>query len=276
MHKQVESRDRAARAFKRRDDLFAETVTGWATNLFFPIPNIPNRYLKLPWRRILQSRGRIRGVLFVLKTLALWPFELGLELLRTRDELEDLREDRNYVSRFNHGDHVCFLYRSEKALQGMLVRYVNEGLANGEQCVCVESPQVRETLCDDLRSLGINIDSEIAKGSLVFLSEEDVYFKGGKFDPEGLLKQLGDSIDTSLRSGFTGFRITGEISRASGDPQVQKQVIDYEKRVDEYFAGKKAIGFCHYRLEAFPQETLDSVIDAHALHLVEVPPTATA
>jgi MEDS: MEthanogen/methylotroph, DcmR Sensory domain len=267
------SRNGDAPAFKRHDDLFAETLTGWATNLLFPIPNIPNRYLKLPWRRILRVRGRIRGVLFIVKTLAVWPFELVPELLRTRKTLDNRSEERKHAPQFNHGDHICFLYRNEKSLRAMLARYVSEGLAEGEQCVCVESPHVRQILCDDLRSLSIDVDQEIAKHSLVFLSEEDVYFKGGKFDPEGLMKQLAESIDMSLRSGFTGFRIAGEVSHASGAPQVQKQLIDYEKRVDEYFIGKKAIGFCHYRLDAFPQQTLDAVVDAHALHLVEIPAT---
>jgi hypothetical protein len=46
-------------------------------------------------------------------------------------------------------------------------------------------------------------------------------------------------------------------------------VIDYEKRVDEYFMDKKAIGFCHYRADKFPSALLDSVIDAHGLHIVE-------
>lgn len=216
MPKQFKSRDRDARAFKRYDDLFAEAVTGWATNLLFPIPDIPSRYLKLPWRRILRIRGRIRGVLFIVKTLAFWPFELVPELLRIRNALDNRSEERNRASQFNHGDHICFLYRSEKALLGMLARYVNEGLAKGEQCVCVESPCVRDMLCEDLRLLGINLDHEIARGSLVFLSEEDVYFKGGKFDPEGLMKQLGESIDTSLRNGFTGFRIAGEVIPSRG------------------------------------------------------------
>jgi hypothetical protein len=271
--KQSKSRDRDARAFKRHDDIFAETLTGWATNLLFPIPNIPNRYLKIPWRRILRIRGRLRGVLFIVKTLAVWPFELVPELLRNRNALANRIEQQTHVSQFNHGDHICFLYRSEKSLQAMLARYVNEGLAKGEQCVCVESPRVRDLLCEHLRSLGIDLDHEIATGSLVFLLEEDVYFKGGRFDPEGLVKQLAESIDTSLRNGFTGLRIAGEVSRASGAPHLQKQLIDYERRADDYFAGKKAIGFCHYRVEAFPQQTLDSVIDAHALHLVEVPST---
>ena len=269
MFKPTHYRERAARVIKRRDDLFAEAVTGWATNLLFPIPHVPNRYHNLPWRRIVKSRGAIRGALFVVGILALWPFELLVELMRPACEVGGRDENKDRVSHFNHGDHVCFLYRSEDALQDMLARYVIEGLMKGEQCVCVEPIRVRERLCSDLRSLGVDLEKEMARGSLVFLSEEEVYFGTGEFDPQGLVKRLSESINRSLETGFTGFRISGEISRASRDPMIQGKVIEYERRADEDFAGKKAIGFCHYRFDAFSEEMLDSLIDAHGLHIVE-------
>jgi hypothetical protein len=260
-------RDRATFVSERNDDKFAEEITGWATNRLFPIASLPNRYVRIPWRRILESRGAVRGVLFVVRILALWPFELMIEILRPGHTLVD--GNRNNVSEYNHGNHVCFLYRSEDALHEMLAQFVNEGLKKGEQCVCVETTRVQQRLCGDLRALAIDFEKEIAKGSLVFLSEEEVYFKSGEFDPQRLVKQLNESINRSQEAGFSGFRISGEISRASGDAMIQEKVIDYERRVDECFTDRKAIGFCHYRFDAFPEEMLDSVIDAHGLHLVE-------
>jgi MEDS: MEthanogen/methylotroph, DcmR Sensory domain len=264
-----EYRDRATRVSDRHDDIFAEEITGWATNLFFPIPSLPNHYVRIPWRRIIESRGAVRGVLFVVRILALWPFELMIKVLRPRDHLAERNKNRNEFSEYNHGDHICFLYRNEDALQEMLARFVNEGLEKGEQCVCVETMRVQERLCGDLRSLGIDFEKDIAKGSLVFLSEEEVYFRNGEFDPQGLVEQLTESINRSQEAGYSGFRISGEISRASSDARIQEKVIDYERRVDRYFVGKKAIGLCHYRSEAFSEEMLDSVIDAHGLHVLE-------
>lgn len=255
MARPAKYRDRAIRVSDRHDDIFAEEITGWATSLFFPIASLPNHYVRIPWRRIIESRGAVRGVLFVIRILTLWPFELMIKVLRPGDHRVERNENRNEFSEYNHGDHICFLYRSEDVLQETLARFVNEGLEKGEQCVCVETMRVQESLCGDLRSLEIDFEKEIAKGSLVFLSEEEVYFKNGEFDPQGLVEQLTESINRSQEAGFSGFRISGEISRASRD--------------SKYFVGKKAIGLCHYRLEAFSEEMLDSVIDAHGLHVVE-------
>jgi MEDS: MEthanogen/methylotroph, DcmR Sensory domain len=251
------------------DDLFAEAVTGWATNRVFPMPNIPNRYQRLPWRRISRAYGVIRGALFIARILVIWPFELIIELAWPDRKSDQKPQSRHCTSQFSQGEHICFLYRNEQALQDTLTRYVAEGLAEGEQCFCIETKRMQERLCVGLRAIGVDSEKEIAKGSLVFLLEDDVYFGGGNFDPSALVDQLGKLIDQSLDAGFSGFRVSGEISRASGDPALQRQVIEYEKQVDEYFIDKKAIGFCHYHADKFSQEVLESVIDAHGLHMIE-------
>ena len=254
-------------------DLFAEAVTGWATNRVFPMPNIPNRYHRLPWRRIFRTFGVIRGSLFIARILAIWPFELIIEVVRPHHESEQESQSGHFGSQFSQGEHICFLYRNEQALQEMLTRYVAEGLAKGEQCFCIETKRMQERLCAGLRAIDVDVEREIAKGSLVFLLEDDVYFGGGNFDPSALVDQLGKLINQSLDAGFSGFRVSGEISRASGDPVLQRQVIEYEKRVDEYFIDKKAIGFCHYHADKFSQEVLESVIDAHGLHIIDACPS---
>ncbi len=233
------------------------------------MPNIPNRYSRLPWRRIFRGYGAIRGTLFIAKTLAIWPIELIIELAWPERGTHRKSPGRGFASQFRQGEHICFLYRSEQALQDMLTRYVAEGLANGEQCFCVETTRIQERLCASLGAVGIDIEAETARGALVFLLEDDAYFGGGSFDPSALVDQLGKLIDQSLKAGFSGFRVSGEISRASGNTALQRQVIEYEKRVDEYFIDKKAIGFCHYHADRFSQKALESVIDAHGLHMVE-------
>lgn len=257
-------------AARRRDDLFAEAVTGWATNRLFPIPNLPNRYFRLPWRRIFRHYGAIRGALFISKTLTLWPFELLVEIVQPDRKLRA----KNLAPQFNPGDHVCFLYRGEQALHEMLTRFVAEGLAKGEQCVCVETLRVQERLSVALRALGIDVEKQTAAGALIFVREEDVYFGGGAFNPDALVNQLGSLIDGSLQTGFSGFRVSGEISRAADDPALQLQVIEYERKVDAYFAGRKAAGFCHYRTDRFPESMLESVIEAHTLHMLEAHPNS--
>ena len=70
---------------RRREARLSEEITGWAVNALFPIPELPNLYTNLPWRRIRKTHGVICGALFTVKILAIWPFELVWELMWSSD-----------------------------------------------------------------------------------------------------------------------------------------------------------------------------------------------
>jgi uncharacterized protein with HEPN domain len=81
-------RQSRADAVRRRDARLAEAITGWAANALFPLPDVPNLYARFPWRRIRKTRGLVCGTLFVVKLLAVWPFELTWELVWSRDAVD--------------------------------------------------------------------------------------------------------------------------------------------------------------------------------------------
>ena len=264
--------DKKSNVLKRRDYLFAEAVTGWATNLFFPLRKVPNHYLRLPWRRICKKRGSIRGPLFIARVLALWPFEIALEIVRPERKRSGEMVGRDHSSQFSHGDHICHLYQSDESLLKILLPYVAEGLKKGERCFLVQKAPVREKLCDDLESIGIDVEREIGRGALLFQSEDELYFGDGGFDPTRLLDRLGKLINDSLEAGFTGLRTAGDMSMACSDPALRRRILEYEKAVDEFYADKKAIAFCNYRQDEVPRATRAPVIDAHGFHVIDPKP----
>ena len=269
--------DRKRNVFKRRDDLFAEAITGWVTNLFFPLTEIPNHYIRLPWRRICKTHGSIRGSLFIARILAVWPFELALQIVRPEIGKRGVETGgSDHASQFSHGDHVCHLYQTDDSLLKVLSPYIAEGLKKGERCFCVQKPPVRERLCDDLESMGIDVEREIGRGALIFQSERDLYFGDGGFDSNKLLDRLGKLIADSLEAGFSGLRTAGDMSLACGDPALRERVLEYEKAVDEFYADKKAIAFCNYRLDQLPRARRAPVIDAHGFHVVDPRPINAA
>ena len=60
----------------------------------------------------------------------------------------------------------------------------------------------------------------------------EIYFEGGSFDGEGMIRRLMRSIETAVKDGFSGFRTAGELTWAAGDTHC-KQVIGYESGVAE-------------------------------------------
>jgi hypothetical protein len=82
-----------ADALRRRDAQLSEEITGWAATALFPIADVPNRYAKLPWRRIRKTHGLVRGTLFAATVLARWPFELVWEVVWLRDSGSERLDD---------------------------------------------------------------------------------------------------------------------------------------------------------------------------------------
>ncbi|MBV9886719.1 MAG: MEDS domain-containing protein [Acidobacteria bacterium] len=169
---------------------------------------------------------------------------------------------------FRHGDHVCVFYRTETALLEILTPYVAEGLRKGERCFCVQTNEVTRRLTVDLQFIGVNVDREIARGSLEFHSENDVYFESGAFDGDAMIRRLMRSVEESVKAGFTGFRSAGELTWASDEAHC-KQVIGYEKMVEQCYPGKRAVGLCQYRMSAFEPTVLQALLEAHRMHLIE-------
>jgi hypothetical protein len=76
------------------------------------------------------------------------------------------------------------------------------------------------------------------------------------------------SIENALKEGFSGFRTAGELTWASGETHC-KQVVGYEKMVQQCFPGKSAIGLCQYRMSAFEPAVLEALLETHRMHLIE-------
>jgi hypothetical protein len=169
---------------------------------------------------------------------------------------------------FHHGDHICVFYRTETALLEILTPYIAEGLRKNERCFCVQSNEVIRRLTLDLQFIGVNVEREISRGALQFYTENEIYFEGGAFDGEGMIRRLMRSIENALKEGFSGFRTAGELTWAAGET-LCKQVVGYEKMVQQCFPGKSAIGLCQYRMSAFEPTVLEALLETHRLHLIE-------
>jgi hypothetical protein len=181
---------------------------------------------------------------------------------------------RNFpLFQFKHGDHICVFYQSEDALMEALTPYIAEGLRNGECCFCVQNSAVTKRLFDDLRFLGLRPEFEVERGALLVHSEKEIYFPNGRFEPERMMQMLEKAIDQCANSGFSGFRSAGDLSWAARGQEDCKQVIGYEKMVEECFPGKAAVGLCQYAVKDFPAEVLESVLAAHRMHLVDDTPS---
>jgi hypothetical protein len=173
------------------------------------------------------------------------------------------------IFQFRHGDHLCVFHRSEDHLMEILSPYIAEGLRKGERCFCVQKPEIVKRLDRDLQFLGINTEKAVKSGSLEFHNLSEAYLPSGRFEPAGMIEMLVRSIEESMKKGFSGFRIAGDLSWAVDGRDECRQIIGYEAMVEECFPGKPAIGLCQYPINSFPPAVLQSVMNAHRQRIVQ-------
>ncbi|HEX4606297.1 MAG TPA: MEDS domain-containing protein [Candidatus Angelobacter sp.] len=175
---------------------------------------------------------------------------------------------------FKRGDHICIFYRNDAALVQNLVPYIAAGLRQGERCFCAQKPHILPRLLRGLQALGVDTAGAAQRGALELHTEDDVYFAGGRFDPQAMIDMLERFIDDSLAAGFSGFRTAGEFSWAleshRGEPATMcDQILEYEALVQRSYPGRPAIGVCQYPAHRFPAHILRQVLDAHRLAIEE-------
>lgn len=151
----------------------------------------------------------------------------------------------------------------------VLTPHVAEGLRRGERCFCVQKGEIIRRLFADLRFLGLDPEREIKRGALHLHTEEEIYYPNGQFEPERMMELLVQSIEQAVKDGFRGFRTAGELSWAARGDKDCNQVIGYEQKVQECFPGRPAIGLCQYPVDLFSKQTLNAVLAAHRMHLLE-------
>lgn len=170
---------------------------------------------------------------------------------------------------FKQGDHICVFHRSEDTLMEVLTPYIAAGILKGERCFCVQQPQVASRLEAELRKNGIDVEAALKSGALDFHRIEDAYMPGGAFEPNKMIDMLVNTIEDSVKQGFSGFRSAGDLSWASAATDECRQIIGYEQMVADAFPGRPATAMCQYPVDLFSLRVLDRIWRAHRQMMID-------
>src|SRR5689334_18854540 len=99
------------------------------------------------------------------------------------------------LRRLHHGDHSCLLYQSEEEQRAAMVPFFVEGLTLGERCLYIADDRTVDEVKSSLANAGVDVERELAKGSLTFLTKRESYLKDGAFDPKRMIELLGERVE---------------------------------------------------------------------------------
>lgn len=166
------------------------------------------------------------------------------------------------------GTHICFLFNDDEEQRSVMARYVEGGLDDREQVhYYVDSVSPAE-LNEQMRKLGVSLPDEQDGGQCVFVEAEKVYCPDGRFSVGRMLDRLADAHHRSVREGFAGARVTGEMSWSLKDYPGSRDLLEYEARINLLVRDVPTTAVCQYDARLFDGATLYGILSVHPMMIV--------
>src|SRR3712207_766479 len=116
-----------------------------------------------------------------------------------------------------------------------------------------------------LHGAGVEVDAETERGGLSLVTKRDAYLRFGRFDPDEMVRFVGQSTEKARADGFSALRITGEMTWALGPEVGCERLIEYEVALNNYFPGSDALAICQYHRQRFSPSVIRDVLRTHPL-----------
>jgi len=162
------------------------------------------------------------------------------------------------------GNHTCLYYDSEKSLLEMVSCFFDQGLRSNALCLWVMPSSLKvEVAKAALRNKIKDLDTYIEKHQLELLSPEDVYLKGGVFNPDDALAFYGNKETDALSRSYSGLYVSGDASWL--DKKDWEKLVNYEKEADRWISQSTITALCTYPSHKFDASHLFSLSFSHNL-----------
>lgn len=172
------------------------------------------------------------------------------------------------IQSLQHGDHACLLFETFEERIAALLPFIQAGIDRGERCLCVTDARGGAEISAGLSRRGLNIPGLERTGIYTFLPRQRTYLADGEFSPPRMIDLLRRKENEAIRDGFTGLRITGDMSWAIGTENGYDRLFEYESLLNEYLPASRYVGLCQYSLDSFPAEIIERVLQTHPIVVV--------
>jgi len=169
---------------------------------------------------------------------------------------------------FPVGSHICQIFSEDDERQASLLKFLLSGIQSGERACCFSEKVQESVLTEFLGNYGISYTEARDSGALTLSGTREVYFQGGKFDPDRMLSLLRAYHTESQSQGYSAARVIGEMT-----PEVQhlpggSRLLEYESKVSLLLREHPVTAVCQYDARSFDGATIMDVLKVHPLMIV--------
>jgi hypothetical protein len=162
------------------------------------------------------------------------------------------------------GDHIAFFFKSNPERLAFVIPFMITGIKRNERCVYIADENTVPRILAEFRWAGVDIDNATARGALSVVTKHDAYLRHGIFEPERMIADLDRDVRAALQNGFTGLRVTGEMSWALDLPSALGRLCEYEEDLRRHWPRQLA-GLCQYNETLFPTGLIERMTGCHRI-----------
>jgi signal transduction histidine kinase len=169
------------------------------------------------------------------------------------------------LSRLKQGDHLCSIYESTAEQLAVAVPFIIGGFARGERCVYITDDRTIEEVVLALTAAGVDVVQERQRGALRLLTRDDMYRRAGEFLPLAMIDFVRHAEAEALADGFSGLRLTGEMTWVLLPEHGCSRLIEYEALLNQLPANSKSVILCQYNRSRLDAPCIHDVFRTHPL-----------
>lgn len=170
---------------------------------------------------------------------------------------------------FPEGTHMCLIYDNEEQRKKIISRFMATGIALGEQVGYFADTTTPQEVKAWMEEMGVKLPEETENGRFSIFRAESVYCPTGKFVPSEMLARLGDCYERAVNAGYTGARVSGEMSWALKGIQGSDRLMEYEALINTVGERHPVTPICQYDARRFDGATLLNVLKVHPMMIVQ-------
>jgi PAS domain S-box-containing protein len=179
-----------------------------------------------------------------------------------------LKENISWVSDLELGDHLCIIYETEEEHIDVFTSFIRDGFKQNQQVVYIIDSHTVDEILNYLNYAGLDGDYYIDIGQLEIISSKESYLKEGIFEPDKMIELLREKTEKALKNGLKGLRVTGEMSWAIENLDNSDKLIEYEAKLNRFFASNNCLAICQYDKIRFSPEILLNILRTHPLAVI--------
>jgi hypothetical protein len=169
---------------------------------------------------------------------------------------------------FTPGVHMCYIYNDEAQRKKVISQFLESGLLSGEKTSYFMDVITIDEMNEHFSALGLDKLLKEHKERFSVATAKDTYYPSGTFVPDEMLERLGVFYSESILEGYTGARVSGEMSWALKDIPGCSRLIEYEARVNDVLLTYPVNAICQYNARLFDGALLFDVLSVHPMMVV--------